>query len=386
VSEQHAEREQRVTPLELFFDLVFVFGFTQVTTVLSDDRTWTGLGHGLLILAALWWAWAAYAWLTNAVDPTEGALWGAILVAMAAMFIAALAVPEAFGRHGVIFGVAFLIVNLMYLALYALGARNDRDLLAAILRSAPAALAGSTLIVAAGFVDGWLRPMLWLAALAVGLFGPLLGGTSGWRVQPAHFVERHGLIMIIAIGESFVAIGLGARSTELSAGVIVASVLALVVATSFWLAYFDFFSIRGQQLLADRSGTERTALARDVYTYLHLPMVAGIVLFAFAMKTTLAHVGDELDTISAVALCWGPALYLFAYVTLRFRVARTLGRGRLVAATACGLLLPLALVLPALAALTLVAAVWVALHAYEIIWWREARAQTRALRLPASAS
>jgi low temperature requirement protein LtrA len=386
VSEQHAEREQRVTPLELFFDLVFVFGFTQVTTVLSDDRTWSGLGHGLLILAALWWAWAAYAWLTNAVDPTEGALWGAILVAMAAMFIAALAVPEAFGRHGVIFGVAFLIVNLMYLALYALGARNDRDLLAAILRSAPAALAGSTLIVAAGFVNGWLRPMLWLAALAVGLFGPLLGGTSGWRVQPAHFVERHGLIMIIAIGESFVAIGLGAKSTELTAGVIVASVLALVVATSFWLAYFDFFSIRGQQLLAARSGTERTALARDVYTYLHLPMVAGIVLFAFAMKTTLAHVGDELDTISAVALCWGPALYLFAYVTLRFRVARTLGGGRLVAAIACALLLPLALVLPALAALTLVAGVWVALHAYEIIWWREARAQARALRVPASAS
>ena len=386
MSEPYPEREQRVTPLELFFDLVFVFGFTQVTTVLSDDRTWSGLGHGLLILAALWWAWAAYAWLTSTVDPEEGAVWGAILVAMAAMFVAALAVPEAFGRHGVIFGVAFLIVNLMYLALYALGARNDRDLLAAILRSAPAALAGSTLILAAGFVHGWLRPTLWLAALAVGLFGPLLAGTSGWRVQPAHFVERHGLIMIIAIGESFVAIGLGAKSTELTAGVIVASVLALVVATSFWLAYFDFFSIRGQQLLADRSGTERTALARDIYTYLHLPMVAGIVLFAFAMKTTLAHVGDELDTISAVCLCLGPALYLFAYVTLRFRVARTLGGGRLVAAIACGLLLPLALVLPALAALTLVAAVWVALHTYEIIWWREARAQTRALRLPASAS
>src|SRR6266550_221466 len=384
MSEQQAEREQRVTPLELFFDLVFVFGFTQVTTVLSDDRTWGGLGHALLILAALWWAWAAYAWLTGTVDPDEGAVWGAILVAMAAMFVAALAVPETFGRHGVIFGVAFLIVNLMYLALYALGARDDRDLLAAILRSAPSALAGSMLIVAAGFVDGWLRPMLWLAALAVGLFGALLGGLSGWRVEPAHFVERHGLIMIIAIGESFVAIGLGARSTDLTAGVIVATVLALVVATAFWLAYFDFFSIRGQQLLADRSGTERTALARDVYTYLHLPMVAGIVLFAFAMKTTLAHVGDELDTISAVALCGGPALYLFAYVALRLRVARTLGRGRFVAAVACAALLPVALVVPALAALTLVTAVWVALHAYEIIWWRDARARTRALRLPAS--
>jgi low temperature requirement protein LtrA len=386
VSEQHAEREQRVTPLELFFDLVFVFGFTQVTTVLSDDPTWGGLGHGLLILAALWWAWAAYAWLTNTVDPDVGAVWGAMLVAMAAMFVAALAVPDAFGRHGVVFGVAFLIVNVMHLTLYALGARRDRELLAAILRIAPLALTGAALILAARFVHGTLRPTLWLAALAVGLFGPLLGGLSGWRVQPAHFVERHGLIVIIAIGESLIAIGLGARHTGLGAGAIVAAVLGLAVVTSFWLAYFDFFPIRGQQMLSDRSGAERTALARDVYTYLHLPMVAGIVLFAFAMKTTLAHVGDELDTIPALGLCGGPALYLFAYVALRLRVARTLGGGRLAAAVACALLLPVAVVVPALVALALVALVWVALHAYEIIWWREARARTRALRAPASAS
>jgi low temperature requirement protein LtrA len=386
VSEQHAEREQRVTPLELFFDLVFVFGFTQVTTVLSDDPTWGGLGHGLLILAALWWAWAAYAWLTNTVDPDVGAVWGAMLVAMAAMFVAALAVPDAFGRHGVVFGVAFLIVNVMHLTLYALGARRDRELLAAILRIAPLALTGAALILAAGFVHGALRPTLWLAALAVGLFGPLLGGLSGWRVQPAHFVERHGLIVIIAIGESLIAIGLGARHTGLGAGAIVAAVLGLAVVTSFWLAYFDFFPIRGQQMLSARSGAVRTALARDVYTYLHLPMVAGIVLFAFAMKTTLAHVGDELDTIPALGLCGGPALYLFAYVALRLRVARTLGGGRLAAAVACALLLPVAVVVPALVALALVALVWVALHAYEIIWWREARARTRALRAPASAS
>jgi low temperature requirement protein LtrA len=386
MSEQHAEREQRVTPLELFFDLVFVFGFTQVTTVLSDDSTWRGLGHGLLILAALWWAWAAYAWLTNTIDPDRGAVWGALLIAMAAMFVAALAVPDAFGRHGVVFGVAFLIVNVMYLALYSLGARSDRELLAAILRTAPMALVGAALIVAAGFVHGSLRPILWLAALAVGLFGPLLGGIRGWRVQPAHFVERHGLIVLIAIGESLIAIGLGARDTRLGAGVIVAAVLGLAVATSFWLAYFDFFQIRGEQLLNDRSGVERIALARDVYTYLHLPMVAGIVLFAFAMKATLAHVGEVLDTIPALCLCCGPALYLFAYVVLRLRVTRVLGGGRLVAAVACALLVPVALAAPALVALALVALVWVALHAYEIIWWREARAETRALRAPASAS
>jgi low temperature requirement protein LtrA len=225
-----------------------------------------------------------------------------------------------------------------------------------------------------------------VAALAVGLFGPLLGSLSGWRVEPAHFIERHGLIVIIAIGESLIAIGLGARATELGTGVIVGAVLGLVVVTSFWLAYFDFLPMRVRQLLDDRTGMERTGLARDVYTYLHLPMVTGIVLFAFALKTTLAHVDASLDTVPAVGLCGGPALYLFAYVALRFRVARTLGGGRLTAAVVCVLLFPIALVVPALVALALIAAVWVALHAYEIIWWRDARAQARALRAPVSAA
>jgi len=386
VIEATAEREHPVTPLELYFDLVFVFAFTQVTTVLSNNPTWSGLGHGLLILTALWWAWAAYAWLTNTVDPGVGAVWGALLVAMAAMFVAALAVPDAFGRHGVAFGVAFLIVTVMHLTLYALAARGDRDLLTAILRIAPWPLTGAALILAAGFVDGEAKALLWLAAIVIGFFGPLLTGVSGWRVQPAHFVERHGLIVIIAIGESLVAIGLGERRVGLTTGVTVAAVLGFVVATSFWLAYFDFFPIRGQQLLSDRTGVQRTALARDIYTYLHLPMVTGIVLFAFSMKTTLAHVGDELDAIPAVGLCGGPALYLLAYVALRVRITRTVSRGRLVAALACVALIPVAMSVPALVALALVAAVWVALHAYEIIWWREARAETRALRTPASAS
>ncbi len=382
MGELQAEHEQRVTPLELFFDLVFVFAFTQVTTVLSDNPTWSGLGHGLLILGVLWWAWAAYAWLTNTVDPDVGAVWGAMLVAMAAMFVAALAVPDAFGSHGVLFGVAFLTVNVMHLTLYALSARGDPDLLAAILRVAPSALLGAALIIVAGFVDGGLKPMLWLAALAVGYLGPLLGGMGGWRVQPAHFVERHGLIVIIAIGESLIAIGLGERVSGISTGVIVAAVLGFAVTTSFWLAYFDFFTIRAQQMLTDRSGVERATLARDVYTYLHLPIVAGIVLFAFGMKTTLADVDGELAAIPALGLCGGPALYLFAYAALRVRVSRTLAGGRLIAAIACASLWPVAVVVPALVALTLVAIVWVGLHAYEFIWWREARAQTRALRIP----
>ena len=384
MGELHVEREQRVTPLELFFDLVFVFAFTQVTTVLSDNPTWSGLGHGLLILSALWWAWAAYAWLTNTVDPEVGAVWGAMLLAMAAMFAAALTVPDAFGSHGVLFGVAFLIVTVMHLTLYALGARGDPDLLAAVLRVAPSSLGGAALILLAGFVEGGLKPLLWLAALAVSYLIPLVVGIGGWRVQPAHFVERHGLIVIIAIGESLVAIGLGERDSGISTGVMVAAMLGFAVATSFWLAYFDFFTIRAEQILSGRSGVERTALARDVFTYLHLPMVAGIVLFAFAMKKTLADVGGELATIPALGLCGGPALYLFAFVAIRVRVARTIRGGRLIAAIACAVLWPVAVLVPALVALTLVAAVWIGLHAYEIIWWREARAQTRALRASAS--
>jgi low temperature requirement protein LtrA len=377
VSERHAEREQRVTPLELFFDLVFVFGFTQVTAVLSSNPTWSGLLHALLILAALWWAWAAYAWLTNVADPGEGRVWGTMIVASGAMFVAALAVPDAFGDHGVVFGVAFMIVAVMQVTLYAVTAREDQDLFQAILRSAPASLVGAALILVAGFASGPLKPVLWLVALAVGLFGPLLVPPSGWRVHPAHFVERHGLIVIIAIGESLAAIGFGARETQLDSGVIVAAVLGFVVAASFWLAYFDFFTIRAEQLLIDRSGAPRIALARDAYTYLHLPMVAGIVLFAFAMKTTLSHVGDDLATIPAFALCCGPALYLLAYTGVRLRVSGHLGGGRFVAGVACAALLPAALTVPALVALSLVATVWIALHAYELIWWRAARAETR---------
>ena len=192
------------------------------------------------------------------------------------------------------------------------------------------------------------------------------------------------MIVIIAIGESLVAVGLGARDERLHGDVIIGALLGLLVAMSFWLAYFDFFTIRGRQLLDERSGEERIAIARDIYTYLHLPMVAGIVLFAFAVKSALKHLGDELGTIEALALCGGSALYLFAYVALRFRVARSVRGGRLVAAIVCVLLIPVATEVPALGALALVAGVWVALHAYELIWWREERAQLRAQRLPSS--
>jgi low temperature requirement protein LtrA len=374
------EHEHRVTPRELFFDLVFVFAFTQVATLLADDPTFAGLGRGVLVLAALWWVWTAYAWLTNTVDPEEGVVGVALLVALIAMFIAALAVPGVFEDDGVLFGAAFLVVCVMHLALYALAGRGDRDLLGAVLRLAPSTLLGAILILAAGFADD-ARIWLWLAALMLTYFAAVASGSTGWRLHPSHLAERHGLVVIIALGEAFIAIGIGAAGIDLGVGEVVAAILGLLVATSFWLAYFDFFSIRAEQILGGREGAERVALARDLYSYAHFPMILGIVLFAFAMKTVVGHVGEELDAVAAVALCGGSALYLLTYSAMRIRIERrlTASRGRLVAAIVLLLMLPLATALAALAALALVTAVWLALHAYELVRWREARAESRAV-------
>jgi len=377
VTRQSAETERPVAPLELFFDLVFVFGFTQVTTLLSREPTWTGVGHALLVLVALWWAWAGYTWLTSTFDPEEGLVLVAVLVSTCAMFVAALAVPEAFGDEGIVFGVSFFVVNATQAALYAQSSHGDERLFTAVLRTAPLTLGGSVLIVAAGFADGSFRTLLWIAAIAVGFIGPGLKGVGGWRPQPGHFAERHGQIVIIAIGESLVAIGLGARGIHLGARVVAGALLGLFVAASFWLAYFDFFAIRGRRLLSEARGEERAAIARDVYTYLHLPMIAGIVLFAFGTKTALAHIDTQLGTVEAFALCGGSAMYLAVFPALRLRLSRRLSSGRLTAAIACALLIPVATAVPPLVALALVAGVWAGLHAYELIRYRAARAETR---------
>jgi low temperature requirement protein LtrA len=378
MSELLVESEHRVTPLELFFDLVFVFGFTQVTTLLHEDPSWGGIGRSILVLSALWWAWASYAWLTNTVDAEDGLVLGVMLVAIAAMFIGALAVPEAFGAHRLIFSVAFSIVLLAFIGLFALAGKAEAELLRAVLQVGRIALAGALLIFAAGFVASGIRPVLWLAGLAVGLLGPLRVEVAAWHVHPAHFAERHGLIVIIAIGEALVAIGFGARATALSAVVIVAALLGLIVAASLWLAYFDFFSGGMLQLMVGRRGEQRVVIARDVYTYLHLPMVVGIVFFAFGMRAVLAGVHGELHAPAAFCLTVGPAIYLLAYVAVRWRVSHTLSRGRSTATIFLLAAFPLAVVLPAFAALAFVSAVWVGLHAYELIWWRDACGQRRA--------
>jgi low temperature requirement protein LtrA len=372
-----SQRVERVTPLELFFDLVFVFAITQVTTLLSSDPTWGGLLQGLIVLAALWWAWAAYAWLTNTLNPEEGAVRLAIFVVMAAMLVAALAVPEAFDEHGVVFGVAYLVVRSMHLVLYALAARGDHDLLGAVLRMTPSSTISAFLILAAGFVEGDQRTALWIIALAIDYLGVLVGRGAGWRVSPGHFAERHGLIVMIAIGESIVALGVGATGTPLTAGVITTAVLGMTVATALWWTYFDWVAIVTEQRLRLATGTQQTTLARDAYSYLHFAMVTGIVLFAFSLKKTLADFDHHLAPVPAAALCGGLALYLLAHVLLRYRISRTIGRGRPTALVLLLLFWPLAGEVPAVVALAVVAGVFIGLIAYEAIRYRVPRYELR---------
>jgi low temperature requirement protein LtrA len=370
-----ARSEERVTPLELFFDLVFVFAITQVTSLVSREPTWQGLGKGVLVLALLWWAWAAYAWLTSTVNPDEGIVRLAMFGAMAAMLVASLSVPGAFGDDALVFAAAYTVVRIAHLGLYTLAGRGDPELLYAVATIAPTSLASSALLFAAAALDGAAQAAVWAAAVAIDFGGGLVSRGRGWRLAAGHFAERHGLIVIIAIGESIVAVGVGAFS--IGPGVVLAAVLALVVAAALWWLYFDVVALVAERRLRDAVGAAQMRLARDSYSYLHFPMVAGIIFFALGVKKTLAHVGDPLDTVPAVALCGGVALYLLAHVAFRLRNVGTLNRQRLVVAAVLVALIPAGTSLPALGTLALVAGIAAGLIAYEALRFAEARERVR---------
>jgi low temperature requirement protein LtrA len=371
------ELAQRVTPLELFFDLVFVFAITQVTRLLTNDPHWGGVLRALLLLAVLWWAWSAYAWLTNTLDPDEGGVRMAMLAAIAAMLVVSLAAPHAFGRDGATFALAYIVVRGLHLVLYALAGRDDRDLFRAVLRIVPTVALGGALLVTAAFLDGSAKVGCWAAAVAIDYGGVLFGHMRGWRISPDHFVERFGEIILIALGESIVALGVGAAGVRLDADVIGAALLGFCVVACLWWAYFDWVTIVARRRLVELEGTRRATLARDGYSYLHLPMVGGIVLFAFGLTTALHDTGHSLAVVPAVGLVGGVALYLLAHVAFRVRMGGGLGHGRPTAAAALLLFLPAASKVPALVALATVAAVCVALIAYEFLRYREARATIR---------
>jgi low temperature requirement protein LtrA len=369
--------EERVTSLELFFDLVFVLALTQCTALMAATPTWAGLVQALLVLAVLWWSWGGYAWLTSVVDPEEGAVRLAIFAAMAAFLVAALAVPHAFGDDALVFACAYGLVRTAHIWLFTIASRDDPALRSSVTMLAGSTAVGVSLLVAASFTDGVAQGTLWALALVLDVGVPLLFRSGGWRLMPAHFAERYGLIVIIALGESIVSIGVGAHEI-VDAGVIAASVLGVGLAAALWWLYFDVIAWLGVRRLSQAApGKEQNELARDSYSVIHFPIVAGIVLAAFGIKKTLEDVGDPLDSVPAAAFVGGIAMYLLGHVAFRWRQVHSLSRQRSLAALGVILLYPVALELPALVTVALVLLLLCLLIVYEVTRFAEARERVR---------
>ena len=396
---ESSEGDHPVTPLELLFDLVFVFAITNVTALMAHELTGRGMLRGLVVIALLWWAWCSYAWLGNQARADEGIVRAGLVTAMGAMFLVALAIPHSWDdAHGsglsaaLLLAVGLSVVRGVHLAVYAIAARGDQGLRRTLVRTFWPVAGAALLLVVGAVLGGPAQTVLWLSALVVDYVGVYLSGAE-WRLpSPAHFAERHGLMIIIALGESLVSIGVGLGDDPVTGPIVVVGLLGVVVAVSLWWTYFDVVAPVAEHVLADRTGADRIRLARDSYTYLHLPMVAGIIFVALGLKLTAATVGDTehhglgtpLPLVALLALYGGITVYLLAHLAFRLRNLGSINRPRLVMALIV-LLAPLAVrSLPALAQLGIVAALLVGLIGFETIRYGAARDAIRHGHRPAS--
>ena len=364
-------------PLELFFDLVFVLAITQCTTLMAEDPTWRGIGRGMIILGLLWWSWGGYAWLTSVFDPEEGGVRIALFGAMAAFLIAAICVPQAFGDLATEFALAYAAVRIAHIALFLLASRDDPELRRSVLGLGASTGVAISLLLAGSFLDPGPQTAVWAFALALDLLEPYVFAPEGWRLVPGHFAERYGLIILIALGESIVAIGVGAGST-LTWGIAAAATLGIAVVCAMWWMYFDVVALVSARRLAEApEGRERNELARDSYSYIHFLMVAGVILFALGLKKTIGDPESSLEDVPAFALLGGVAIYLLGLVAFRWRHVHTLNRRRFALAILFFALIPLAIEIPALAILAIQGALIWTVVVYETRGYGEGRQRVR---------
>jgi low temperature requirement protein LtrA len=389
---QATSEDQRVTTLELFFDLVFVFALTQITTQIVHDLTSHGLLRGILLTGLLWWSWVAFAWLSNLVKADEGSIRLALLAAMAAMFVIALAIPEAFhdmpgGLPGpVVIACAYFVLRLTHLVLFWLISDGDQVLRHTLTRFALAMVGATAALLVASQLHGAIQTSLWGLALLIDYGGTAVIDARGWRLRSAaHFAERHGLIVIIALGESIVSIGVGVTHLPISAPILIASMLGLAVSAALWWIYFDSTALYGEQALANEPAQTRPTLARDAYTFLHFPLLMGVLLLSLGLKKVLEYVGDTehhhladpLQGIGLITLYSGVVLYLLGQVGFMWRTTHDLSSSHLVTAAVAAVAVPLVWEVPALGQLGILAALLVALIVFESIWYADHRDELR---------
>ncbi len=343
--------------MELLWDLVFAFAVTQVVTLLARQPTWGGFGRSMLVLALVWWAWSAFVWVANAFDDESRELRVVLLVAMGFIFVAGLALPRAFEERGTLFAVTYTVVRLLHLALYAQASRAGRAQWSAIAGFAVTVVVGMALLIAGSFLSLGPRTALWVMAAAIDYAGPAgltrerLRGIQ--RVAVAHFAERYGLFVIICLGESIVAIGAQASSTA-SAHILVLFSLCVVATVGVWWTYFDEHGRAAEERL--RVHEDPVLAASDAYSYIHLVIVAGIIIFAVGAKLVIEGSGP-----GALALFGGVATYLIGHVGFALRMLGVVERGRLAVAVILFALCPVADQLPGWGAATIVAGLLTAL-------------------------
>jgi low temperature requirement protein LtrA len=330
--------EHRTTPVELLWDLVFVFAVTEVSSLMSHDLTWGWFARSMLVLALVWWAWSAFVWAANAQNATSGTVRACLLISTAVIFITGLSVPGAFGSDGTVFAVSYAIVRFMHLALYADASRQGNASWSAIAGFAVTVVIGMALLIVGSFFHGGTRVVLWAAAVAIDYAGPAWLTRERLRglqhVAVAHFAERYGLFVIICLGESIVAIGLGAAAghPHLGAQLITAVTLALLITIGMWWTYFDRYAATAEERL--REHDDPVLAAADGYSYLHLLIVAGIITFAVGARVLVRHFGVSIPDAPRLALCGGVALYLVGHVGFRWRLSGEVEREKLALAAA----------------------------------------------------
>lgn len=348
-----------VGKLELFFDLVFVYAMSQVTELILAGVSWRGFVRGALGLLAVWWAWVCFAWLTNTFTTTRVPTRCLVIAAMAAMLLAASALPTAFSSGALVFGIALLAVRVIHLMMFGVAAAHeDERLRAAVLRLAPSLLTGPVLVAVSAAFPSPYRELIWGLAAVIDFSGPLVVGVEGFRVVPSYFVERHGLVIIIVLGEAIVGLGTGTAEHLRQPAVLAAATLGVLIAASLWWTYFGL-ATGAEQRLQRAHESESARLTRDAYSYLHLPLVAGVGFFALGTREALDGIADPLPLLPALALSAGVAMFYAADVAYRWRDHHRLVRDRLVAAGASLLVIPLSITAPAwcaLAALTAICA------------------------------
>ena len=351
------EDVRRVSTLELFFDLVFVFTITQLTTVLADAPTWRGLLQAVLMLGVIWWRYGGYAWLTNAVAPDRLSRQLVLLGGMGGYLVLALSIPRAFDDAGAAFGGAYVAIVAIHATLFSRA--GSVSVTQALRGLAAANFLTALLVLAGGIAGGTAQYVLWALAFVGEWVTPRLTEQEGFQVATTHFVERHGLVIIVALGESIVAVGIGAAGLHIDLELVGVALLGLMLTACLWWTYFGGDEQEAERALAGAPPARRPRMAVDAFGYAFLPLLFGIIASAAALKKATGHPFDEVEFARAFQLAGGVALFMAGDAL--FRAALRLGAApwRLAAAVAALATIPLGTRLSATAQLAALVAILV---------------------------